>query len=154
MIPNFVKVSGSPWELLPPGIHDSDLTEVFNRYGINPSRNLQYEGFVSALDNLFRSGCPQIFLDGSYVTAKPIPADYEVCWDMRFVDPRLLDKVFFDFDNNRQNQKDKYGGEFFPVQITEGMSGKPFLDFFQKDKFTGKAKGIVRLLNHLTGGSI
>jgi hypothetical protein len=154
MIPNFVKVSGSPWELLPPGIHDSTLDEVFNRFVINGPRKLQYEGLIKALDNLFRSGSPQIFLDGSYVTAKPIPADYEVCWDMRFVKPELLDLVFFDFDNHRQKQKDKYGGEFFPAQLTEGMSGRPFLDFFQTDKYTGKQKGIVRLLNHLTGGSI
>jgi hypothetical protein len=154
MIPNFVKISGSPWELLPPGIHDSTLDEVFRRFVINGSRKLQYDGLIIALDNLFRSGCPQIFLDGSYITAKPIPADYEVCWDMRFVKPEFLDLVFFDFDNHRQKQKDKYGGEFFPAQLTEGMSGRPFLDFFQTDKYTGKQKGIVRLLNHLTGGSI
>jgi hypothetical protein len=154
MIPNFVKLAGSPWDLLPPGIHDSTLDEVFNRFAINRSRKLQYEGLITALDNLFRSGCSQIFLDGSYVTAKPIPADYEVCWDMRFVKPEFLDLVFFDFDNHRQKQKDKYGGEFFPAQLTEGMSGRPFLDFFQTDKYTGKQKGIVRLLNHLTGGSL
>ncbi len=154
MLPELIKISGSPWELLPPGVHDSNLDEVLHRFAINPSRKLLYDGLVKALDNLFESGCPQIFLDGSYVTAKPVPADYEVCWDMRFVNPVLLDKVFFDFDNHRQNQKDKYGGEFFPVQLREGMSGRPFLDFFQTDKFTGKPKGIVRLQNFLKGGSI
>lgn len=152
MIPNFVKVSGSPWELLPPGIHDSTLEEVLNRFTLNASRKLQYEGLLKALDNLFRSGCPQIFLDGSYVTSKPIPADYEVCWDVRFVNYDLLDPIFFDFTNQRQKQKEKYGGEFFPAQLTEEMSGRPFLNFFQTDKHSGKPKGIVRLFNYLTGG--
>ncbi|MDB5250668.1 MAG: hypothetical protein JWQ40_5062 [Segetibacter sp.] len=150
MIPDFVRFIGSPWLLLPSGIHDSNLEEVFNRYVFNCGRREKFEGLVRALDNLFRSGCPQIFLDGSYVTAKPIPNDYEVCWDIRFVNPDLLDPVFSDFSNDRQKQKEKYGGEFFPAQIKEGMSGKPFLEFFQTDKHTGKKKGIVRILNHLT----
>jgi hypothetical protein len=155
MIPDFVNVLNSPWPLLPPGIHDSTLAEVYVRYVINPTRALLFEGLKKGLENLFISGCQQVFLDGSYVTAKPIPNDYEVCWDVEYVDPRLLDPVFFDFDNGRYNQKKKFLGEYFPAMLIEGVSGKPFLDFFQTDKDTGKQKGIVRLTNHLKrGGSI
>lgn len=154
MIPDFVNVLGSPWPLLPPGIHDSTLSEVYERYVINPTRQRLYHGLVKGLKNLFFSGCPQIYLDGSYVTAKPIPNDYEVCWDMSFVDPALLYPVFFDFTNGRHNQKQKYSGEFFPAAIVESVSGKPFLEFFQTDKNTGKQKGIVRLTNHLKKGGL
>jgi hypothetical protein len=154
MIPDLITITGSPWPLLPPGIHDSTLTEVYSRYVVNPTRQLLYNGLVRGLENLFLSGCPQVYLDGSYVTAKPIPNDYEVCWDMTFVDPALLDPVFFDFSNGRYNQKQKYLGEFFPAAIVEGVSGKPFLDFFQTDKSTGKQKGIVRLTNHLKKGGL
>ncbi|MBL7733676.1 MAG: hypothetical protein JNM88_21075 [Chitinophagaceae bacterium] len=155
MIPEFISLIGSPWPLLPPGIHDSTLEEVYERYVLNAQRKAQFEGMVKALENLFGSGCPQVFLDGSYVTGKPTPNDYEVCWDMRFVNPTSLDPVFFDFSNGRSQQKKKYFGEFFPAAIKEGFSGRPFLEFFQIDKSTGKPKGIVRLLNHLTkGGSL
>jgi hypothetical protein len=153
MIPDFYDVPGSPWPLLPAGIYDSTLTEVYERYVFNPIRQALYEGLLRALENLFMSGCPQIYLDGSYVTAKPLPNDYEVCWDMAFVDPSKLDPVFFDFANGRYNQKQKFLGEFFPAAVREGLSGKPFLEFFQTDKYTGKPKGILRLTNHLkTGG--
>jgi len=154
MIPEFINVIGSPWSLLPPGIHDSTLTEVYTRYAINPTRSALFRGLEKGIENLFLSGCLQVFLDGSYVTAKPIPNDYEICWDMQFVDPALLDPVFFDFTNGRFSQKQKFAGEFFPAALIEGISGKPFLNFFQIDKDTGKQKGIVRLTNHLKKGGI
>ena len=53
--------------------------------------------------------------------------------------------MFLVFDNSRAEQKAKYRGEFFPAQMTEGGTGTLFLDFFQIDKATGKAKGIIRL---------
>ena len=37
------------------------------------------------------------------------------------------------------------GGELFPAQLPEGLSGVTFLQFFQTDRTTGEAKGIVRL---------
>lgn len=155
MIPDFINIVGTPWLLLPPGIHDSTLSEVYTRYVTNSTRGLLFEGLKKGLENLFLSGCPQVFLDGSYVTSKPIPNDYEICWDMAFVDPDLLDPVFFDFDNGRYNQKKKFLGEYFPAALIEGVSGKPFLDFFQTDKDTGRPKGIIRLINHLKkGGTI
>lgn len=154
MIPDLIKIPESPWELLPPGIHLTTMDDILMRFATNDSRKRQFDGLIQALNNLFYAGSPQIFLDGSYVTSKPIPADYEVCWDIRFVRSELLDLVFFDLTNNRQKQKEKYGGEFFPAQLTEGMSGKPFLEFFQTDKHTGAAKGILKLQNYLTGGAL
>jgi hypothetical protein len=111
---------------------------------------LLFDGFKKGIRNLFEAGCPQIFLDGSYVTEKPAPNDYEVCWDTDFVDPDMLDPVFLVFDNGREKQKKKYLGEFFPALFIEGNSGRPFLDFFQIDKHTGKQKGIIRLTNFLS----
>jgi hypothetical protein len=45
----------------------------------------------------------------------------------------------------RAAQKAKYRGEFFPANMTEGGSGGTFLSFFQIDRDTGDAKGIVRI---------
>lgn len=155
MIPNFINIAGSSWPLLPPGIHDASLDEISKRYVINERRKQLFKGLIKGLDVLFKSGCPQIFLDGSYVTAKPYPNDYEVCWDSRYVDPKLLDPVFFDLNNGRANQKKKYLGEYFPAMMIEGMTGRPFLDFFQVDKDTGVRKGIIRLTNYMKkGGAI
>lgn len=150
MIPNFITYPGSLWPLLPPGVHDATLDDIYSRFVSNERRKFLFEGMLRGINALFRSGCPQVFLDGSYVTEKPIPNDYEICWDGRFVDPDTLDPVFLDFNNMRKAQKDKYGGEYFPSFLIESHSGKPFLEFFQNDRETGNAKGIIRIINNLT----
>ena len=154
MIPNFITLTGCLWPLLPAGVHDATLEEVQQRFVINEKREKLFIGLKRGLNHLFACGCPQVFLDGSYVTEKPNPSDYEVCWDVQFVNPANLDPVFMDFDNARFNQKQKYLGEYFPSILIEGNSGKPFLDFFQTDKETGKPKGIIRITNYLNKGGV
>ncbi|MBS1504556.1 MAG: hypothetical protein JST32_21020, partial [Bacteroidetes bacterium] len=145
MIPDFVNVRDALWPLLPPGIWDADIAEISERFAHNPHRLSLYTGMMKGIENIFRAGCPQLFLDGSYVTGKPLPNDYEICWDAAYVNPDLLDPAFLIFDNGREAQKKKYLGEYFPAFWTEHGSGKPFLDFFQQDKESGEQKGIIRI---------
>ena len=152
MIPNFIIVPGALWPLLPPGIHDASVEEVYKRYATNDRRRELFRGFKSAIENFFNSGCPQVFLDGSYVTAKPEPNDYDALWDRRHVDPTKLDPVFLDFTHGTKFQKAKYKGEFFPVSGIERSSRRSFMEFFQIDRLTGTQKGIVRIANNLKGG--
>src|SRR5437899_424819 len=98
-------------------------------------------GLRYALDDLKRAGCKSLYLDGSFVTGKVSPGDYDCCWDtqgvtLESVDPVLLDTSF----GGSLKQKVKFGGEFFPASLIEGGSGERFLDFFQTDKETGQRK--------------
>ena len=154
MIPNYIFVRNSPFGLLPPGIHDATLEEVKIRYAINPRRIDLFKGMEMGIENLFLSGSPLIFLDGSYITTNPRPKDYEICWDPQFVDPKILDPIFLDFSERRNRQKQKYGGEYFPSTMIEIGSAKAFADYFQKDKHSGAIKGIVRIHNYLTKGGL
>jgi hypothetical protein len=131
--------------LLPIGIHETSWNEFENRFGYNFHRKRLLNGLWKALTNMKLAGCTTIFIDGSFVTSKELPNDYDCCWDTSGVTPNLLDAVFFDFSNFRAVQKTKYGGEFFPAHILEKSSGKVFLDFFQIDKDTGNQKGIVKI---------
>lgn len=83
------------------------------------------------------------YVDGSFVTGKEVPNDFDVCWDPNGVDLGMMDPVLLDFDNARANQKAKYGGEFFPSTVPADRAGRAFLEFFQTDKSTGRAKGII-----------
>ncbi|MBB6239649.1 hypothetical protein HDC90_004307 [Pedobacter sp. AK013] len=152
MIPDFIDDQNLLWPILPPGIWDADIEEVKTRFALNPKRLMLFEGLYRGAKNLFQAGCLEIFLDGSYVTAKPIPSDYEVCWNAEFVDADQIDYVFFDFSLDRYNQKKKYHGEYFPDFQTERKSGMPFLEFFQYDKPSGSRKGIIRIKNFLKDG--
>ena len=88
------------------------------------------------------AGCRAVYVDGSFVTAKPEPGDFDACWDINGVQADLVAPVFFDFTNGRAAQKEQFGDEFFPAQLPERGTGKNWLDFFQQDR-EGRPKGIV-----------
>ena len=145
MIPDLVDLPGSPWPVLPPGIHSAGLIEIETRYATNEKRRGQFRGLVAALSSLRSAGCRRAFLDGSYSTGKPTPGDFDACWDPTGVSPHLLDPVFLKFDDNRAAQKKKFLGEFFPSTAAADAVGTAFIKFFQVDKFTGSPKGIIEI---------
>jgi hypothetical protein len=61
------------------------------------------------------------------------------------VDRAQLDPVLKTFTNLRAAQKRKYGGELFPADAPADLDGTNFLRFFQRDKDTAAAKGIVAI---------
>lgn len=130
---------------LPPGVHEATWDEFADRFGITPQRRALLAGLYSALQVLQSAGCRAVYIDGSFVTNKLVPNDFDACWDIEGVDPDQLDPVLLTFDDRRAAQKAKYLGELFPAQLTEGGSGGSFLAFFQVDKETGNPKGIVAL---------
>ena len=91
------------------------------------------------------AGCRLIYLDGSFVTSKPEPGDFDACWGIEGVEVEKLDPIFLDFSDGRARQKERFLGEFFPADIPEGLTGKTFLEFFQTDKESGEPKGIVAI---------
>lgn len=143
MIPELIAIKDSPWPVLPIGIHKADLAAVENRFASNKWRRQLFAGLVTACKCLSQAGCRHLYLDGSFVTGKPRPGDYDVCWDIHGVDTLLLDPVFSDFSDHRVAQKAKYGGEFFPSRYKADAAGRNFLEFFQLDRFSGGQKGIV-----------
>ncbi len=143
MIPDFIDLPGAPWPVLPVGIHEADLSEVQNVLTSNGWRRGLFDGLVKACGDLAAAGCGRLYLDGSFVTDKPQPGDYDACWHPYGVIRTQLDPVFSDFTNGRAAQKAKYGGEFFPSTTKAGARGRTFVEFFQMEKFSGLQKGIL-----------
>jgi hypothetical protein len=94
---------------------------------------------------LKRVGCSTAYLDGSFVSAKPVPDDFDGCWEETGIDFDDIDPVLLNFEGRREVQKAKYGGELFPANAVADGQGTVFLDFFQTDKDLGDQKGIVAL---------
>ena len=90
--------------LLPPGVHWADWSELIDRFGDNPWRLLLTTGFRAAIDNLKGAGCQTVYLNGSFVTLKAMPNDYDACWEEAGVDPTALDPVLLTFDAGRAAQ--------------------------------------------------
>jgi Family of unknown function (DUF6932) len=135
---------------LPAGIHHTTRDELTARLGHTSHRRELLAGLRRALDSLGHAGCRRVYVDGSFVTAKETPADFDACWEVSIVDPMLLDPTLLDFSNARQAQEAKLGGELFPAEVPAKPGGMRFLEYFQHDKDTGASKGILSLdLNEL-----
>ncbi len=130
---------------LPPGIHKATWDEFVARYGATPHQLTLLAGLKAALDALHIAGCRRMYIDGSFVTAKTVPGDFDGCWDVVGVDPDLLDPILLVFANQRAAQKAKYGGEFFPAEMAADPFGARFLEFLQRDKQTSDPKGIIAI---------
>ncbi len=129
---------------LSPGIHWTLWEEFIQRFGWNAYRQKLIEKLKTALDVLKVANCETVYVDGSFVTAKNLPGDYDCCWDTYGVDLNKVDPILLMLDD-RTILKAKYGGDIFPAGIKEARSGLVFLEFFQVDKQTGNKKGIIAL---------
>jgi hypothetical protein len=141
MIPDFSS-NGN----LPQGIHETTWDQLCVCFGNTEHRRSLLEGLSFALKDLSAAGCQKVYINGSFVTAKEVPGDYDLCWSIDGVIPEKLNQALLDFSpKGRVLMKQKYKGDLFPAETPEGASGKLFLDFFQTDKITGEPKGIIAL---------
>ena len=130
---------------LPPGIFDATWEELVNRYGTTPWRRRLLDGLLSALRALRAAGCRRAYVNGSFVTEKQRPGDFDACWEVAHVDAARLDPVLLDFDDGRAAQKQHFHGELFPAEAKADGDGTTFLMFFQRDRRTGQPKGILAI---------
>jgi hypothetical protein len=129
---------------LPPGVHGAGWAEIVERFGITPHRLELMRGLLVALRSLRDAGCLRAYLDGSFVTDKKIPVDFDGCWEIAGVDASRLDPVLLDFENGRAAQKARFGGELFLAETGADELGTTFVRFFQQDR-SGEPKGIVAI---------
>ncbi len=131
---------------LPPGIHLATWLEIKERYEYNDARRKQLCGLRSALDNLKSAGCKRAYLDGSFITSKACPDDYDLCWEPKGVDDSRIDQLFIVTRfvlPPRKEQKAKYFGEILITLNHPAVFDT--LSYFQLDDRTGDAKGIISI---------
>jgi hypothetical protein len=127
---------------LPPGEHPAGWAEIVERFAATPWRKQLAEGLARALRDLRVAGCKRAYIDGSFVTTKRHPGDFDACRDLEGVDFDVIDEVLLTFDGGRHAQKAKYRGELFPADAAADPLGTLFRDFFQRDR-DGNPKGII-----------
>ena len=64
--------------------------EISHRFGNNIYRNKMLDRLKIVITQLKIAGCKYIYLDGSFVTNKQFPNDYDICWDVTGVDDSTL----------------------------------------------------------------
>lgn len=52
-------------------------------FGQTPRREQLLIGLLTAIRLLKLARCRTVYVDGSFVTAKPAPGDFDACWDIK-----------------------------------------------------------------------
>jgi hypothetical protein len=130
---------------LAPGMHLMEWADFCALFLRGDWRARLGRSLYRALNNLRNAGCAQVIVDGSFVTAKPDPSDYDVAFDPVGVRAALLDPVLRRHRDGRRAMKAKYLGDIVPWGWTASSeTGVVYKDFFQSDR-NGISKGVVLL---------
>ena len=117
---------------LPSGIHEATWNEFCDRFITGLQREKLKQGMEPMLQNLRDAGCKSVKIDGSFVTSKLNPNDFDGTWNPDGVDFTILDSVINAGD--KLLMKEKYLGELYRQDLIEAGSGKTFDEFFQIDR--------------------
>jgi hypothetical protein len=143
MIPEF-----DLWGTLPEGVHYATWSEFKTRFGYTAHRLDLIELLAKLARHLAEVGCATLYVDGSFVTQKAVPNDYDACWDSTGVKHDRLDPVLLRADAaGKAMMAARYGGDIRIANLSFGDFDGIYLDFFQTDR-DGRKKGIVALDLH------
>lgn len=131
---------------LPLGVHWVEWEEFEEKFNYNYTRQRLIDGLKLAMKYLQEAGSRTIYIDGSYITNKEKPGDYDACWDEEDVDrnylrinaPTLLNLY------DKQARKAKFRGDIFRLDELVGDLGISSFEFFQCDRYLNK-KGIIAI---------
>lgn len=87
------------------------------------------------------SRCSKIYLNGSFITSKPEPNDYDLVWEPTGILPT---KELKEFLHQREYRKEKHLGDIIVRYPEPPFHFDHFLQW-QIDK-DGNAKGIIRIV--------
>ena len=128
---------------LPIGIHRMSLEQFNGAFAWTMRRRLLLKGFMLAARELERVGCREIIVDGSFVSSKDEPGDWDGAYDPTGVDLASLDPILRKYDDGRRAMRAKYFGDVFPMDAP-ATSTSVYIDFFQSDR-EGNGKGVVSI---------
>jgi hypothetical protein len=131
---------------LPPGVYWTEWEEFKDRFGITPLRTRMIDGLQMAMEQLKAAGCRTIYINGSFITSKLAPQDFDACWDREEVDMNYLKTHAPRLRNyaDRAAQKALYRGEIFPSDQPVGSYDLTSYELFQRDREL-HPKGIIAI---------
>lgn len=121
------------------------MTEIEEVYTYNDKRECLFGGLLKGSKDLLVAGCKCLYLDGSFVTSKDEPRDFDACWEQDGVELDMLAQELQVFTPPRLRQKAIYRGEFLPSKFRERGRTYDMVDFFQQVVDSNHRKGIIRI---------
>jgi len=108
---------------LPPGVHQATFAELEQRLGHNQHRRRLLTRLQQVLRLLADAGIAQVYVGGSFVTAKDRPGDLDACWVAeRGYDRCRLTPEFFEEDGSLAGAAEIPGLDLFPDDVDEALA--------------------------------
>ncbi len=127
---------------LPRGIHKATVQEIKRRFGRGSTQRVElFEGITSVVRLLRRhkGSVRGLLLDGSYVTSKEQPEDFDCI---------VILGESFDFGSPEAGRlrraKELFNGHVLAVMETDAGERRRLVEFFGHDR-DGKPKGLVEV---------
>jgi hypothetical protein len=120
------------------GIHEMTWEEFCDFFSFSPRRKNLLKGLEKVLVILREIEATHIYIDGSFVTSKLEPGDWDACFESSVAAAnKLICKYPF---CDRNAQKELYKGELYYARSEADLFGHTYLEFFQQ------TKGIVEII--------
>ncbi|HEY9793186.1 MAG TPA: hypothetical protein V6D22_22485 [Candidatus Obscuribacterales bacterium] len=127
---------------LPPGIHDATIEQIKARFARNAHRNRLFSGLVEVLEILRDCNCLEVYLNGSFITEKEMPGDYDLCYEPLGIQATAEFRRFLE---NKETRKERYLGDIF-VRMPEPPFCIDHVADWQTDtRQDDVGKGIIRI---------
>src|SRR5262249_3227981 len=128
---------------LPPGPHWGSWDEIVERFGWNERRRTLLAGLRLALRDLHQAGGRTFYLNGSFVTSKEEPGDFELAYITFVINDAPLETtwplLFGEGEDNAAAWRSHYLGDILPHDSSGYWS---WLNYFSTDR-RGVTKGYV-----------
>ena len=130
------------------------MAEITKRFGFTPRRRWLLRGLRKAVDAFRAAGIEEIFIDGSFCSAKPDPGDVDGYWvepDAQVydrIDPYWTDfeMVFVPHSRKRKwRMWADHGLEFFIHPVMRASVEAGFPEFFRHDR-DGRQQGVIHVV--------
>ena len=141
---NFVvKMNFNNDGILDPGKHKMTWKEFYGFFSFSERRKELLEGLGKVVNILREIGVTRIYIDGSFVTNKLEPDDWDACFESSVP---VSNNLKYPFKNGKA-QKKLYKGHVFDAQWEADEFGTKYLEYFQQMKENSAIKkGIVELI--------
>lgn len=129
---------------LPPGIHPCSFQQFAEKYDFNQRRRRYLRLFGNFLDELKARGVVEVFVGGSFVTAKALPSDIDFSFAVEAAGEKLRGLKLPTIERGFRTERPLH---FLPENLSD-PEGNPFKasEFFQEACEGFQRKGIIKLV--------
>lgn len=125
---------------LPPGVYLATMEEIRQRLAYNTTRETLFHQLSLVIAILREANCPEVYLNGSFISSKDEPGDYDMCWEPTGVNPTEQLRQLL---QNPQEVKKRFLGDIRP-RISHPPYHIDLVNYWQTDA-GGDPKGIIAI---------